>query len=163
MHDRDPNALLVNLGGGGAVHAAAHVGRVAAGREVADDAVFEEHRREHGHIVDLTGGEPGVVGDQDIARRQRGGRDGLQEMTHAGGHGVDVAGSAGERLGDHVAAGVEDPAGQVLGLADHRREGGAHERDLLLVDDRKQPVPEHFQSEDVHQRATRFHCSSMTQ
>ncbi len=162
VHDRDPDALLVDLVRAAAVDAAADVGRVAAGGEEGDHAAAVEDRRHDRHVVDLAGRLPGVVGDQHVARLERVGRVGVHEVAHAGGHRVDVAGRAGERLGHHVRVAVEHAAGEVLRLAHDRREGGAHQRHLLLVDDRQQPVPEHLEAQDVHHATvtTRFQRSS---
>ena len=45
---------------------------------------------------------------------------------------------------------VEDAGGEVAGLADDRRERGAHERGGLLVDRRDQPVPEDVEGDLLH-------------
>ena len=164
VHDRDPDALLVDLVRAAAVDAAADVGRVAAGGEERDHAAAVEDGRDDRHVVDLAGRLPRIVRDQHVARLERVGRVGVHEVAHAGGHRVDVAGRARQRLGHHVRVAVEHAAGQVLRLAHDGREGGAHQRHLLLVDHRQQPVPEHLEAEDVHHATvtTRFHRSSTT-
>ena len=104
VHDRDPDALLVDLVRAAAVDAAADVGRVAAGGEEGDHAAAVEHRRDDRHVVDLAGRLPRVVGDQHVARLERVRRVGVHEVAHAGGHRVDVAGRAGERTGPSCCA-----------------------------------------------------------
>src|SRR5262249_44331536 len=103
-----------------------------------------------GDVVDLTGGHPGVVGDEYVA-----GLEGVlgirgHEVTHARGHRVDVSWSACLGLRDHVAERVEHTARQVLGLAHYRRERGPHQRRLLLVGDRQQSAPQDFQRDRVN-------------
>ena len=83
----------------------------------------------HGSLVSST--SPGV---------ERLGREGRDDVPRAGGHRVDVAGRAAVRLAEHPARAVEDAAREVLGLAHDRGERGAHERRLLLVEDRGEPA-----------------------
>jgi hypothetical protein len=59
-------------------------------------------------------------------------------------------GRAADRLGDHPAAGVEQAAGQVLALADDGREGGPHQRVLLLGGHRQQTIPDDFQGDGIN-------------
>ena len=73
-------------------------------------------------------------------------------MADGFGHGVDVAGRAGHRLRQHLAVAVEDAGRQVARFAHAGAEGGAHQRQRLLLDDRDQPVP-HDLHVDVDHRA----------
>ena len=108
LHDRDPQPLLVDLARLGREHVAADVGRVAGRGEEGHAVVAAEDRRADGDVVELPRRLPGVVGDQHVAGPQRVERVGAQEVAHGEGHRVDVARRAGHRLGDHVAAAVED-------------------------------------------------------
>jgi hypothetical protein len=52
-------------------------------------------------------------------------------------------------LGNHLPAGIEYPAGQVLRLADDGTKGRAHQRYLLLVGNGEQAIPENFKRDRV--------------
>ncbi len=148
----DAQALLENLVRFAGEDLAADVGGVAEVAEVGDDLAVAEDRGEDGEVVELAGGHPGVVGDEDVAVGQGVWRVGGEEMANAGGHGVDVAGGAGQRLGHHLAAGVEDAAGQVLRFAHDGAEGGAHQGRLLLVGNGEEAVPEDLEGDGVERR-----------
>ena len=62
-------------------------------------------------------------------------------MLDRGRHGVDMAGRAGHRLGQHAALGVIDAGREIARLARDRAEGGAQQRLRLLLDHRDEPVP----------------------
>jgi hypothetical protein len=68
-------------------------------------------------------------------------REVLEEVGDGGGHGVDVAGRARHRLGDHVALRVIDAGGQIARLARDGAEGGAEQGLRLLLNHRDQAVP----------------------
>ena len=159
LRHRDAQPLLVDLVRLAGEDLTADVRRVAEVAEVGDDAPLAEDRRQHREVVELAGGHPGVVGDQHVAGAERLRRIGGEEMAHAGGHRVDVPGGAGQRLRHHLAAGVEDAAGEILRLAHHRAEGGPHQRRLLLVGDREEPVPEHLQRHRVEARRPGSRCA----
>ena len=98
----------------------------------------------------MAGGLLRIVGDQHIAGSKRLGRIDGQEVVDAGRHRVDVTGRAGHRLGDHVAARVEDAGREIARLPHDRGEARAHQRGGLLVDHRDQPVPHDFEPDRVH-------------
>ncbi len=150
FHDGQSQPLLINLSGLGGEDPAPYVGRVAGVGEIADDSPSPEHRGCNRDVVDLPGGHPRVVGEKNIAFGEPFGRVFGQQVAHPGRHGVDVARSAGERLGHHGALGVEHPAGQVLRLPDDGAERGSHQGHLLFVHHRKEPVPQHLQEDGVH-------------
>ena len=141
--------LLRNLVRFRGEHAASDVGRVACVRKVGHHGVPEKYRCQHGHIVHLTRGLPGIVGEQHVAGSEGCGRIHIEEVSDPGGHCVDVPRSSGQRLGDHVPARIEDAAGEVLRLAHNRAEGGPHQRELLFVTNREQAAPENLESDGV--------------
>src|SRR5213593_2870804 len=94
--------------------------------------------------------EPGVVRDQDVARPERLERARGQEVLHRERHGVDVAGGARHRLGDHEAAAVEDASREIARLAHDRGEGRPLERRSLLVDDADEAVPADLEGNRVY-------------
>ena len=107
--------------------------------------------RDDGQVVQMAGTEPRVVGDVMVAGTHRRGGKLLQEMPDTFGHGIDVAGRAGDRLRHHAAVQVENAGGQVAGLAHRGREGGADHDLRLLLDDRDQAVP-HDLAMDLRER-----------
>ena len=109
--------------------------------EGADHPAFAEHRRHHREVVQMAAGEPRVVGDVDIALAHDLVGVAGEEVLHRNGHRVDVAGRAGDRLGEHPALGVEDAGGEVARLAHGGAEGGAQKRLRLLLHHRDQAVP----------------------
>jgi hypothetical protein len=74
-------------------------------------------------------------------------------MMDARRHCVDMSRGAGHRLGDHVAARIENPGREIAGFADDSRETGPHQRGRLLVDDRDQPVPNDFKFDGIEGHA----------
>ena len=89
----------------------------------------------------MAGALPGIVGDVDVAFENVLRTDVVDEMADRFGHGVDMAGRAGDRLGQHAAFAVEHPGGQIARLAHAGRKGGAHQGAGLFLDHRDQPVP----------------------
>ena len=112
LQDRDAHALLVHLAGLGAVAATPDVDDVRGRCEEADErcvvAGITEDRGGDGDVVKVAGALPGVVRDVDVARVDPFRADVVDEVADGGGHRVDVAGCARDRLGDHPAFGVED-------------------------------------------------------
>src|SRR3712207_2129352 len=111
-------------------------------------------------VVEVARGLPRVVRDEGVAGPEglRGER--LQKVVGARRHRVHVTGGAGNGLGDHPAAAVEEAGREVTGLAHHAREGGPHQRTGLLLDHRDQPVPEDLQQDRV--KTLRAHFSHLT-
>src|SRR6185503_12710809 len=113
-----------------------------------------EYRIADRDVVEMPGGLPGVVGDEHVTGPERLERVRGQEVLHGQGHRVDVPGGAGDRLGDHVAAPIEDPRGEVARLAHDRGERRAHERGRLLVDHSDQAVPADVERDRIHHGAS---------
>ena len=65
-------------------------------------------------------------------------------MPDRGGHGVDVAGGPGHRLGQHAAAGVVDAGREIAGFAGDGAKGRPEQGLRLLLDDGDEPVPHHL-------------------
>ena len=140
-HDRDVETLLEHGARIGPEAAPADVDHVGGAGEGADHPAFAEHRRHHREVVQVAAGEPRVVGDVDIALAHDLVGVAGEEVLHRNGHRVDVAGRAGDRLGEHPALGVEDAGGEVACLAHGGAEGGAQKRLRLLLHHRDQAVP----------------------
>ena len=111
--------------------------------------VAVEDRRQHRDVEEMPGREPGVVGDQHVARL-----DAVVEAAHQVRAGerqrIDVAGRAGIGLRHHAPAPIEQRAGEIAGLAHDRAEGDALQRLGPLVDDADQVGPEDFELDAVH-------------
>ena len=97
-----------------------------------------------------------MVGDERVAWLQGLDRVRCEEMVGARRHRVDVAGGAGDGLGDHPPATVEEAGREVAGLAHHAGERGPHQGAGLLLDDRDQAVPEDLQQDRVE--VSLAHC-----
>ena len=84
---------------------------------------------DEGDVVEVGAAEVGVVEDDDVARGEV---EALEGGGDGGGHGAEVDGDVGG-LGDHVAVGVKEGAGEVLALLDVGGEAGAAEGDAHLL------------------------------
>ena len=73
----------------------------------------------------------------------------VEDRAHGHRQRVDVAGRAGDRLGDHPAAPVEHGVGEVAGLAHDRAERRPLQGLGLLVDGGDQALPEDLQLDRV--------------
>ncbi len=144
-HQRDREALLVDLPAVRPHAEAADIDDMDRAGEEADRLAAQKGRADHGQIVQMAAGQPRVVGDVMVARPHRLQRKGVEEMFDRRRHGIDVARRAGDRLRQHVAVAVEDPGREIPGLAHRRRKRGAHEGLRLLLDDRDQPAPHDLQ------------------
>jgi hypothetical protein len=153
--DRDVQAFLEDRAALRAHAKAADIDHMRGVGEQSDDAAAMEGWRYYGKVVQMAGAEPGIVGDVVIALAHRFGGELAQEMPDAFGHGVDVAGSAGDGLGHHAAVQVEDASGEIAGLAHGGGEGGADHGLRLLFHDGDQAVP-HDLAMDLRQGAGFF-------
>ena len=122
---------------------------MAAVAEEGDDLAFAEDGRHHGEVVEVARGLPRVVGNERVARFQGLDRVRCEEVVGARRHRVDVAGGAGDGLGGHAPATVEEAGREVAGLAHHARERGPHQGAGLLLDDRDQAVPEDLEQDRI--------------
>ena len=150
LHDRNPQALLEELASVRAEAAPADVGDVAGGGEQRHWAFVGEHRRHHGEVVQMARAVPRIVGDQHVARRQLAQRIGGEELADARRHRVDVARRSRDGLRQHRAVGREDACREVARFAHDGREGGAHERLRLLLDDGEEAAPDQLISQFAH-------------
>ena len=140
-HQRDGEALLEHLPPVRPHAEPADIDDMHGRGEEADRLALQEGRADHGQIVQMPAGQPRVVGDVVVARLHRLQREGVEEMLDRRRHRVDVAGSAGHRLRQHLAVAVEDPSREVARLAHRGRERGAHQGLRLLLDDGNQARP----------------------
>jgi hypothetical protein len=141
LYDGNIHAFFENRAALGAHAEAADVDNVGGVGEQADDGAVVEGGGDDSQVVQMAGTEPGVVGDVVVARAHGGGGEFLQEVADGFGHGVDVAGGAGDGLCHHAPVQVEDAGGQVSGFAHRGGEGGADHDLSLFLDHRDQAVP----------------------
>ena len=149
LADRDPQALFEHVAGAGADAVAADVGVVDRRAEEGDHLAAAEHGVQHGDVEQLAGRLVRIVGDQHVALDQRVGRVLVEDRGRRPGERVDVAGRAGDGLGDHPAAPVEHRVGEVAGLAHDGRERGPLQRPGLLVDRGDQALPQHLELDRI--------------
>ena len=149
FRDRDEEAFFVDRAGVGREPDSSDVEHMARVAKIPDERVIEKHRRDHREVVEMPRRLLGIVGDQHIAWSKGFSREDGQKVMDAGCHRVDMAGCSGNRLSNHVAAGIEDARRKITGFADNRREARSHQRRGLLVDDRDQPIPHDFQSDRI--------------
>ncbi len=138
LHDRDAQPLFEYLARLGGKNPPADVGAVAGVGEQRDQFAVAKNRRGDRDVVDLSGGLPGIVGDQHVAGRELLRRKRREKMFHRRRHGVDMARRAADRLRDHAPFGVEHAAGKILAFAHDGAERGADQRVLLLVGHRQE-------------------------
>ena len=143
-HDRDAKPFLEHLAGVRPETGTADVDDMDGRGEQPRRRAVAEARRHHREVEQVSGGEPGVVGDVDVALAHGVGRELLEKERDRRGHRVDMARRAGDRLGEHAAPQVEDPGREVAGLAHGGRERRADDRLGLLLDDGDQPIPQHL-------------------
>ncbi len=161
-HQRYEQALVVDLPAFRCLADAAHIDQVRGAGEQRDDGVVDEGGGDHDQVVQVAGALPGIVGDVNIARLHLRHRERLQEVADRAGHGVDVAGRAGDGLGQHAALQVEHAGGDVAGLARRGAEGGAHQGLALLLHHRQQSVPHDLQLDLADGAPGHAAISSMT-
>ena len=98
----------------------------------------------------MPGGEPRIVGDQDVALGEAVGREFLNEMRTRGGQRVDMAGRAGHGLGDHAAFAVQQGAGEIACFPHHGAESDALQGAGLFAGRADQVAPEDFELNTIH-------------
>jgi hypothetical protein len=140
-HDRQRQPFLEDLPPVRAHAEPADIDDMHRRGEEPDRPALVEGRADHGEIVKVPASQPGIVGDVVIALPHAGERIGGEEVLDRVRHRVDVARRAGDRLGQHAALGVEDAGREVAGLPHRGREGGAHQRLGLLLDDGDEARP----------------------
>ena len=160
-HQRDVEALLIDLPGIRAHAAAADVDDVAGAGKQRHHLAAAEGRCDESKIVQMAGALPGVVGQEDVAFLHRPGRELFEEVTDRASHRIDVARRAGDSLRQHGAVEIEHAGGQVAGLARRGREAGADQGQRLFLDDRDQAVPHELQA-DRRQRIVDAHVTTFS-
>ena len=138
---RDDETFLVDVARVAREDPPPDVGRVGAARGEADESPSSEEGRDHGVVVELRRPEPRIVREQHVARAQGRGRIALEKRLHLGGHHPEERDLALARLGDEVAARVEEGVREVVRVGHVAREGGALEGHCALVHDGEEPVP----------------------
>jgi hypothetical protein len=96
----------------------------------------------------MTGGDPGIVHDDDIP--------GLpvvsKLLNHMSYRRRDRSGKirkAGPILGDGIAMRVEEDDSEIIPFPDEQRESGISEGDRSLIDDRDQSLPQDLQGHGI--------------
>ena len=139
--DRDVETLFIDLASVRPEAASTDVGHMGGGGEQGDDAAAAERRGHRREIVEVTGAEPGIVGEKDIAFLHGRERVLREKALHRCGHRVHVPRGAGDGLGEHAPRRVEHPGRDVAGLPGGRTESGPDQSLGLLFHHRQQPVP----------------------
>ena len=147
---RDAHALLIDLGRGAgeaARHHAAHVRPMLAHGGEEDQPLAREHRIDERHVVQVRAAAVGIVEHDHVARLEV-----VAEVLHG------VLDRPGKRhhvradvlgLGDHLRRGIEEAAGEVLGLVDRDRAGGAEHGRAHLAHDRDQALGQHLERDGI--------------
>ena len=102
------NTFLEHLPAIRAEPQAAHIGDVGSGGEQCDYLTIPEYRGDYRKVVEVSCTVPGIVGHQDITGLKCPGRMLAEEKPDTCGHCIDVAGSPGNSLGQHMPIGIKD-------------------------------------------------------
>ncbi len=148
---RQEQAFVIDLPAVGRLPQPADIDHVRGAGEQRHQLAVVERRRGDDDVVEMAGALPRIVGDVGVARLHRFDRELADEMDDAARHRVHVPRRAGDGLGQHLAFEIEHAGRDVAGLARAGREGGAHQRPRLFLDDGEQAIPHHLQA-DVGQR-----------
>ena len=135
---------LGRLAGEAARHHAAGLDEVADGDGEAHQLAIDEDRLEHGVLGRVQAAPVGIVVDDHVALVDLGERDLLHHRAHEQRHAADL-GRAELAHGDHLAFGVGERAGEVLGFGKDRGVGG-----LLNVDAHLAANRDYGGFDDVH-------------
>ena len=119
LHDRQVDPFFVDARRIRAKAASADVDDMRGAGKKPDQLAAVKGRRDHGDVMQMAGALPRVVGDIDVTLEDVLPPDAPDEMRHRVGHGVDVAGRAGDRLRQHLTVGVIDASREIPRLA-HR-------------------------------------------
>jgi hypothetical protein len=146
---RNPETFFVHVTRARADAISADIGVMNGRADIREDTVAVEDRRQHRDVEEVPGRQPGIVGGDDVARPQVVGEH-ANKMGAGDRQRVDVTGRAGVRLRHHAAAPVEQRAGEIAGLANHRAESDALQRLGAFGDDADQVGPQDFEFDAVH-------------
>ena len=149
LEDREPQALLEDILGFGRHRPPAYVDGVTGIGEEGDRFPVTKDGGHHSQVVEVSGGLPRIVGDEDIPGIHSLPRDLHKELPNALRRRVDMPRRPAHGLGQHPTLDIEDGCREILSLAHHRREGGTNEGGSLLVHDGDQPVPQHLKQDGV--------------
>ncbi len=136
---RDAQSLLVDLGGAGGEAAGDHAADVrpvaAVGEEDEQLAVVEEGLH-HADVHQVGSAGVGIVDEEEVALVDVVAVDGAQDGLGGELHYADEEGQAPASLGDDLTGvGFVDAVGEVVGLGDDRRKGGALHGQVHLFGD----------------------------
>ena len=140
-HDRNGEALLVHLPPIRPHAQSADVNDMDGVGEQAHRLAPVEAGADHRDVVQMTRGEPRIIGDVVVAGLHGGERVDREEMLHRIGHRIDVSRRAGDRLRQHAAVAVEHARREVARLAHRGAERRPQHGLRLLLDHGDQPVP----------------------
>ena len=115
----------------------------------ADQPALVEDRRDQREVRQVTGGEPGIVGDDAVARPPVLAREDLEQVLGRPRHDEGERGRGAVVLRHQVALGIHQHAGVVVAFAHDGGEGSADQRRRRLVCDGDQPAPEDFERDRV--------------
>jgi hypothetical protein len=149
LADRQQQPLVEHLGGGGREAHAADVGQVGDAHGVGDQPALAEQRPHHADVEQVAGADDRVVGDDDVARPQRLGREAGQHVRQGHRRGADEDRDGAGALHQQPPLAVEQHHRQVVALAHDGRERGTDQGLDDLVRDRDQAVPEDPQGDGI--------------
>jgi hypothetical protein len=141
----DDEAFLEDLLAQAGALSAADIDVVHAVDREADQPLPDERRHGDEDIRGLAIGQPRVVADEDVARPDRGRRNGLQQGFAKHRHHTHMAERGEPGLGDQEAAVVIEPGRHVVDLDHVVGESGPHQGRRHLIRDRDQPRPQDLQ------------------
>lgn len=145
----DLHAFLVNVAKVVAAGAPADIRRVRRRRRIPDEGTAVVERLDEIDVGQMARAVPGIIGDQDVAGRQRGGREVRRQPLHRARKRADERRYRVLRLRQKLAARVGDHAGVVVRLAHDGGERGPDQCHRRLVHGRHQALPQDLQRDGV--------------
>ena len=160
---RQVQPLLEDVPGVEVADVAAVVRHVGERGDVGHDPAAVEDRPDEAEVGEVAGGDPRVVGAEDVAVLQGRRREALEQAPRGVGEDPGEHRQARQRLGQADAVLVEEREAEVARLADDRRERRAEERLVGLAHQGDQAVPVDLERDRIdvrHSVITRFSSSS---